>query len=394
MKTKKGMWALSLLFVLALIGTMFVPVVSAEEVKNSKVINTTILDLNKIELPVLQFDTQQEKKIITNELSLTESNGVSSKGISSIPSGSIIYHSKDGITTVFSSSGKQILAAEDKQSGIIQTPAGIDKPATYICQVPGESHVYSKENVIYVANQKNELILTIINNNVNTNLSNEINSKSVRSLYRGWLEYAEDVVSGGLTQFDAYWHVPSKPPDMDYGKAIFIFNGVEPPDETYGLLQPVLAFYPYENGQEWYGEAWCYAMNPYDPDNDCIVGPRISVNEGDRIKGRILWSSTYNQWYVQFTDLTTGDLSTIWSSLVHRHNNLDVSVVLEGKVVDDNNDMPGDIEFYNMEFKNNGAAVNGVYFEGYVDSNKPSGITGLWPQIISNPSDVKLNTYN
>ncbi|MBP2132395.1 hypothetical protein J2128_000316 [Methanomicrobium sp. W14] len=30
MKTKKGMWALSLLFVLALIGTMFVPVVSAE----------------------------------------------------------------------------------------------------------------------------------------------------------------------------------------------------------------------------------------------------------------------------------------------------------------------------------------------------------------------------
>jgi len=387
-----GRIAFSVLLAVLLVSVM-VPTVSAggylgSDSALSEDPGATAFDATSVTLPVLQFDEAQEKMTVNAELSPTEF-----KGVHSIPRGSIIYHSKDGITTVFNASGNQIFAAIDERSQILHTPSGVDKPATYIHRVPGDSHVYSHGNDIYITDQSGELILTIINGKADIS-KGAAAPDQIKSLYLGWLEYADDVVPGGLTQFDAYWHVPSAPPAMDYGKAVFIFNGVEPPELRYGLLQPVLAFYPYENGWNWYGEAWCYAMDPYDPDTDSIVGPRISVSTGDRIKGRILWSSTYNQWYVQLSDLTTGEYSTIWSSLVPRHDNLEVSVVLEAKVVDDNNDMPGDIEFYDMVFKNNGVPVGGVNFEGHIDPNKPPGVTGLQVQIISNPSNIKLHTYN
>jgi hypothetical protein len=393
MNGKIGMRAFSMLLALLLVSVGVVPAVSADiefdtDPSSTEDPDAVDFDVTNFRLPRLQINSTQEETIVSAELSPVEFDGVYT-----IPQGSIVHHAAEGVTRVFSASGEQIIVAVDNRSEYISTPAGVEKAATFVHRVPENSHIYSKENTIYVTDEKGDVLLVVINDRVKKECETMTVSDRIGS-YFGWLEYADDVIPGGLTQFDAYWHVPSAPPAMDYGKAVFIFTGVEPPEEQYGLLQPVLAFYPYENGWNWYGEAWCYATNPYDPDTDSIVGPRISVNSGDKIKGRILWSDTYNQWYVQFSDITTGEYSTLWSSLIPRHNNLEVSVVLEAKAVEDNNDMPGDIEFYNMEFKNNGFPVSGVNFEGHVDSSKPSAITGLWVQEISDPTNIKLHTNN
>ena len=46
--------------------------------------------------------------------------------------------------------------------------------------------------------------------------------------------------------------------------------------------------------------------DPNDPNERRPTRPIITVNVGDQIYGRIYWSSTYHQWYVQLTDRTTG----------------------------------------------------------------------------------------
>jgi len=57
-----------------------------------------------------------------------------------IPPGSIIYHSNDGITTVYTSGGKVILKAKDSEAAKLPVPGPTDYlPATYIYQVPSGS---------------------------------------------------------------------------------------------------------------------------------------------------------------------------------------------------------------------------------------------------------------
>ncbi|MHC1623766.1 MAG: hypothetical protein ACXQTR_04160 [Candidatus Methanospirareceae archaeon] len=56
-----------------------------------------------------------------------------------IPSGSIVYHSADGVTTVYTPNGKCILKARDYDAAMIATPHGALVPATHIIQSPSGS---------------------------------------------------------------------------------------------------------------------------------------------------------------------------------------------------------------------------------------------------------------
>jgi len=57
-----------------------------------------------------------------------------------IPPGSIIYHSTDGITTVYSPDGKVILKAKDSEATKIPIPGPVGfAPATHVYQVPSGS---------------------------------------------------------------------------------------------------------------------------------------------------------------------------------------------------------------------------------------------------------------
>lgn len=57
-----------------------------------------------------------------------------------IPLGSIIYHSTNGITTVYSPDGEVILKAKDSEATKIPIPGPVDfAPATHVYQVPSDS---------------------------------------------------------------------------------------------------------------------------------------------------------------------------------------------------------------------------------------------------------------
>jgi hypothetical protein len=85
-------------------------------------------------------------------------------------------------------------------------------PATFIHLVPTDSHTYHKGNHTFVTDDKGSLILTIINDNMI--MANNMEPKSILQ-YHEWIEWAEDTSISALTQFDAYWHVPSQPPSSE-----------------------------------------------------------------------------------------------------------------------------------------------------------------------------------
>ncbi len=303
----------------------------------------------------------------------------------SIPEGSIIYHTNDGMTKVFDKEGKGLISAYDRDSLMIHTSAGITKPVTFIHLVPSDSHAYHKGNRTFVTDDKGNLILTIINDNP---LASGGTNVKAAVLYNEWIEWAEDTTISSLTQFDAYWYVPSQPPSSEITEAIYLFNGISPSGGGPGIIQPVLEWNRPDTGLYWTGTAWGCSPNPGEDD----IGSRISVSTGDRLKGRLYWSTTYNQWYVQLSDLTKGTYSTVYTDILPGYTNLEAYVALEGYNFDDDTDVPGDTEFYNMVFKNSGTTVPMAFHDHY-GSSALLKLSGLDVNIISG-TDIWLNTAN
>lgn len=75
-----------------------------------------------------------------------------------ILSGSVICHSTDDITTVYTSDGKPILKARDSDAAMITIPGG-PKPATFVYQFPSGSHISTKERTEFYAQDK-QCVLT------------------------------------------------------------------------------------------------------------------------------------------------------------------------------------------------------------------------------------------
>ena len=124
------------------------------------------------------------------------------------------------------------------------------------------------------------------------------------------------------------------------------------------------------------------------------------VLPSDPVKGRILRTSDGSSWYVEFDNLRTGLTSSVYSNVIPRTNNLMVTTALEAAQHAytanplDNTDMPGVTEFSSMAYKYNGNPISGISLTRWYNSNRPSGITSLYVNIINNPGDVKLQTAN
>jgi len=352
---------------LALLTVMaMVPCVSA-------VVNTNF------EIPPLDTKTSIPIKVVDLPLS-----PIIGDSVFSIPQGSIIHHTSDGMTKLYDQQGRGLFSANDQDSLMISTSAGIIKPATFIHLVPTDSHTYHKGNHTLITDDKSNLILTIINDN--TIAPSDMEGKSVL-LYNEWIEWAEDSTIDSLTQFDAYWYVPSPPPSSESLETIYLFNGISPLGGG-GIIQPVLEWNRPDTGLYWTGTAWGVSSDPGEDD----IGSRISVSTGDRLKGRLYWSSTYNQWYVQLSDLTKGTYSAVYTDILPGYTDLEAYVTLEGYDFDDNTDVPSDTEFYDMVFKNGGSTVSMSFHEHY-GTIAQQKLTGLDVNILSG-TDIWLNTAN
>lgn len=92
------------------------------------------------------------------------------------------------------------------------------------------------------------------------------------------------------------------------------------------------------------------------------------------------------------SDLTTGTYSSVWTDILPGHTNLEAYVVLEGYDFDDDTDVPGDTEFYDMLFKDGGNTITISFNERY-GTLAQQLLTQLDVNIISG-TDVQLKTAN
>ena len=241
-----------MLLALLLAAMAMVPMVSADQTAGSD----SGVDVSKIQLPPLQFDNTSKKVVVTGELDPVESvqtdqaNALAastiSQSVSTIPYGSIIYHSGNGTTTVFDSKGKQLFAAEDADAEMVFTPSGY-KPATFVSEIPSGSFVDVKGSTIYVS-YKGKLILTVMDENKNkgtTAKASTLTSSTITGDDR-FIEGAESAAISNIGQFTADWNVPASPRSLyvDPTSAairsqLAIWNGVTSNDYSY-LVQPVL----------------------------------------------------------------------------------------------------------------------------------------------------------
>ena len=379
MKLKKGMRALSVLLAVMLVSVVMVPAVSAGAQKD------TGIDFEKYAIPELKEDRSIETIAISGMLSPHAEQGKTEQGTYGIPFGSIIVHAAEGTTQVFDKNGKQLLSISDEQSEIVPTPSGVEKPCTKVHQLPNDSRVYYYGNEIYIFNNAEDLILIVIDDDVD---SDQKTGTITRWIGHDWIESAEDYLNS-ITEYIAYWTVPSSPPSLGSNERIYLFNGIQgvAGSKTY-LLQPVLGY----NGStsRWEGQAWACHTNG----NDDFIGPLFTSITGHSVKGRIYWSSSLQLWSVTLYDLTTGQYSSLSTNCMVPQNNCLVSCVLEGWNIDDNNDVPGDTLFYDMVYKSYGTSMN-VDLDLCYSSYVPAEIMRYcWVDIIQDPTRVRLNTYN
>ncbi|WP_054847906.1 hypothetical protein [Methanoculleus chikugoensis] len=81
-----------------------------------------------------------------------------------IPFGSIMVHTADARTLIFDSDGNQLLSISDELSAKVPTPpAGVEKPCTWVHQLPNDSRVYHHDNATFIFGKAGDLILTVIN---------------------------------------------------------------------------------------------------------------------------------------------------------------------------------------------------------------------------------------
>lgn len=111
-------------------------------------------------IPELKVNESIETIAISSELSLQpEWDGSVTTGI---PFGSIVVHTADAKTLVFDRDGNHLFSISDELSAKIPTPAGVEKPCTWVNQIPGGSRSYHHDNATFIFGTAGGRILTII----------------------------------------------------------------------------------------------------------------------------------------------------------------------------------------------------------------------------------------
>lgn len=378
MNGKIGVQAFSMLLAVLLVSMVLVPAVSAEAQTDAGV------DLDRYTIPDLKVDRSIETIAISGMLCLQEVPDKAESGTYGIPFGSIVVHAADGITRVFDKDGDQLLSISDGRSEKIPTPAGVEKPCTWVHQIPDDSRAYYRGDTIFVLNPAGELVLLIINEG---SVPKPCPESTLGWTGHDWLESAEDYLNG-ITEYIAYWTVPSAPPSLEDDEMIYLFNVIQGDTPSPYLLQPVIRYNPQQ--QRWEGQAWgC------DPDGPDVIGSTITLSTGDSMKGRIYWDSGRNLWFISLEDRTTGQASVATTNCIQPQSNCLVACALEGWYVDDNTDVPGDTNFHSMSYKTYGAPMTNVHLDSWYSSFAPQEIISqCYVEIIQNPYQVKLHTAN
>lgn len=308
-----------------------------------------------------------------------------------IPRGSIIYHSVEGITTVYTPNGECILKAKDSDAAMIATPHGTLVPATHIIQSPAGSSASYKPFEFYTEDRgqistriatkiyapDGTLILSLISENKKVE-----KEEPGFPTYDGWIEDANDWSVDWLYSFVAYWDTPSVPPSPESNTVDYLFNAIEP-GAGGKIIQPVLEW-NYGGSSGWTGAAW---WGPDANENYHRSSP-IQVSVGDRLRGALEWYDSNEEWEISIYDSDKSAITSLWApeNFIGTHN-LAVFVTLEGYNINDDTDVPGDTDFHDMSF--NGDTPT---WTGYVDGNAP--LTGLEVEIVSQPDRVILHTAN
>jgi hypothetical protein len=401
---------LNILLLALLVAAMaMVPCVNAAEETASQ---NSALNIRDIQLPELQFNSSQTKVLVTKELHLDSDNSFSyepgARGSSEyidskIPYGSIIYHADDGVTTVFDSTGRQLFSVDDAKTTRVKT-SGMDTPATYVHEVPSGSMILTdpeKPDTTYTFDKDTKLVLTVIDHSGTAEtVKNDVSLAAARNTVgcnpagrcSGWFEYAEDNYIPELTRFEAYWATPVNPLTNNMGEKIAIFNSIQPSGNGF-ILQPVLEWNVNSNNYAWTAAPWYYHGT-----SDSYYGRRITgVQTNDIMKGSLYYSTVngYPGWWVSIKRNSDPE-SSIFVTELSSTNGLNAQVVLEatGLGIDSNNDLPGDVRFYSMNYKKSGGSSASVSLSGYVDPIASSHFSGLSAVVEQNPSTVKLWTPN
>ncbi|AGB02254.1 hypothetical protein [Methanoregula formicica] len=380
-----------ILLALLLAGMVMVPMVSAANDATIHISSAQLaeesrmmsVDVSKIPVRDLTIDDNVEK--VTVKQSLTSEEG---DGISTISPGSIIRHSKDNITRVFDGSGKQVLYANDDEAALVPTPSGKMLPASRIHQVPSGAFLKTVGTVTYVISG-GEVLFTVINDRAG-DMSDEkaladTNAVLVNPDFTGWIEDAFDNNVPQIGYFSAYWVAPSHPPSSESQEAIFLFNAIQPSAGN-AIIQPVLEWNQPSTGLYWTGAAWSLRNGVGYPSS------RVRVNDGETVRGQMVWRPSMNAWLIMFTN-GAGQTVSKYTTDISTDRNLATFVALEGTKIDDNTDVPGDTTFSSMQFLSGlGGSTVPIVWGQNINPNAP--LTQLRVQIISNPSSVKLHTAN
>ena len=321
---------------------------------------------------------------------LTVPNSRHSQYSIEIPFGSFIEHSDHGITRIRAPNGTQIGWTNDRLATVVAIPGGVQSPGTWVHEFPSNSKMrYDNDGKLIVnSSQGTHLFTASPPHRCPVEIFSSESETNAGDIYTGYIEYAHQENVDDLTDFTAYWTVPSAPdsstPSNSY---ISLWNGVGSKDGN-AIVQPVLEWDHQDTGKKWTIAAWSV------PKGNCGSkghSDRIDTSVGNKIKGKLHYSDSTNGWQIDIGDETQGKTTSCSSNVV---SNTDVEVfggILEGRKLWHNQgdkNMPGTSEFYDMSYDVT------VSLTGFVNSEAQKYFNSLQAEIVKDPSKVKLHTAN
>jgi hypothetical protein len=185
------------------------------------------------------------------------------------------------------------------------------------------------------------------------------------------IAYAFQPNVSGLTDMTVEWAIPQRPLfDGGPKHTVFLWTGLQLGNT--GLIQCVLEWDHDHTGKYW--TLACWVVNAKDQTYD--VSRRIDAYPGDRIKAEMRYETDLANpgrkvWHLIITDETHEVTTELIDSDGAVDTNQDLIVfggVLEGiGPVTDGDDLPGDVTFENIVYKDENGNVLPIYLTGCVD---------------------------
>jgi hypothetical protein len=183
--------------------------------------------------------------------------------------------------------------------------------------------------------------------------------------YGPHIEDAYDTDIDGIGYFRAQWDVPSSPPSPLSQTLDYVWNGLEPEDES-DVLQPVIR---YTQSDGWKGIAY-YGIDGY-----YYPSSAISASPGDEIWGTIWYDSGNQNWRVTVYNWDTYSSTYITTNNFYASQNALIYLDLESRDGVANGDqLPGDIYFTGMQVLDTSSQAIDFDWTGEVRWAGPEGL--------------------